>query len=145
MSRTTWKTKDGIKIPIRELDDNHLKNIIAQLRRNARKQMDRLEYELLAYADGAPDGASMAAESEAMHLVDMDVDEWLEGNCTQWKALNKEAQRRGIIEIPKKKTFTCAFCHQTKGIEHDAGGDQPGDRRMCQECEVVLYGIPNDW
>lgn len=97
MAVTVWKTKDGRAIPVKELEDSHLKNVISHLRKMALRKLEVLEYQLLAYAENAPDGAAMAAENEAGQIAEMDADEWLEENCKPWKALKREAERRGIL------------------------------------------------
>lgn len=61
----TWKCKDGRVLELKDIETDHLKNIIAVLRRKGLVTMDEfLSCAAYACAGSTPDGAAMAAENE---------------------------------------------------------------------------------
>lgn len=100
MSETTWTTRDGRTIPIRDMSDSHLRNTLAFLRRNVEHYRNVEAMRAWAYAEYAPDGAADAAEQAAYDVLDvMEDDEVLSMCVPEYTALVKEAQRRGLEEV----------------------------------------------
>lgn len=69
----TWTTRDGRRLRVVDMDDNHLLNTVRWMRRHPRTRMFCLLWAFRAarYAESAPDGESMAAESAASEFMDM--------------------------------------------------------------------------
>jgi len=80
-----WKCKDGRKIEIKELGDNHLKSINAMLKRNGFCHSDTY-FSALAYMSDAPDGAYDAISGE--------IDTWKHSSMTD--AIFDEIEERGL-------------------------------------------------
>lgn len=90
-----WRAKDGREIPVSEMTDQHLKHAIAFLERAYSSLC--LQWSAMAecYAMTAPDGASMAAESEAEALMqEADEQEHIEGEYPIYAVLVAEVERR---------------------------------------------------
>lgn len=93
-----WTTKTGDKIPVSKMDDSHLVNTIRFVRRNYQAIM--LHQAILcdsAYPDGEPDGAAMAAESEARYAFS-EAEELndIQVRVPIYKHLVKEANKRKL-------------------------------------------------
>lgn len=103
MSETTWTTRDGRIIPIRDMTDSHLRNTLAFLRRNVEHYRNAEAMRAWAYAEYAPDGAADAAEQSAYCVLEvMDDDEVLSECVSAYPALVTEAQRRGFEEVGRE-------------------------------------------
>jgi len=76
MNQKQWKTKDGTIVNIKDMDDNHLNNTIALIRRNARRIMDSNIASLLCACPNG-DGAVMAVEDELYKAEIISVEEYL--------------------------------------------------------------------
>lgn len=100
MSRAvTWKTKDGRVVRVREMDDAHLMNTIAFLRRRAPLRALFLAMNAGRYSETAPDGAAMAAEqaeTELLDLLDEGPDAILEQLEPAFPTMLREARRRKL-------------------------------------------------
>lgn len=91
-----WTTRDGRKIRVMDMTDNHIRNVIAFLRKKS-LTIIRLEILLITpmvkYAATAPDGAAMTAEHDADDIsrkVDKILDRW-----EKWiKIFEAELRRR---------------------------------------------------
>lgn len=95
--REIWTTKDGKKIKISEMQDDHLINSIRLLRRVVRRM--RLGHELsgfsmLNFVNG--EMAELAIEQSLEQEAAMDDEEWLNYH-TSYEELIKEAKRRDIL------------------------------------------------
>lgn len=85
-----WKTKDGRKLRLGDMDTDHLKNA-ARYARKAWRKLERQALSAIAYAGSAPDGAADAAEAEADGLGEQAIRHRL------WEgAFLKELKRRGV-------------------------------------------------
>ena len=103
MSETTWTTRDGRTIPIRDMTDRHLRNTLAFLRRNVEQYRNAEALRAWAYSEYAPDGAAYAAEQAAHFVLDvMDDDDVLQECVPEYPALVKEAQCRGFEEVGRE-------------------------------------------
>jgi len=93
-SRTHWRTKEGVEVPIREMDDNHLCNTIRYIERSLVYAIERRTVRFLSTPGPDPD-------SVAAFEFNTEFDQFLE---TRWfhclppvhRALKKEARRRGL-------------------------------------------------
>lgn len=98
---STWTMRDGTVIPISEMDDSHLFNAIAFLRRRNRAAVRCMAWQnalsAARYASTAPDGAADAAMGcvEPTLRGDHD-DEILAERLGAFAALLNEARRRGL-------------------------------------------------
>ena len=96
----TWTTKDGREIPVNQMSDSHIANVILMMRRKPMTLM-QLDYctPMYGYLSGdPPDGAAYAVESE-IRMIDrgyMD-EEILIHNFPEYGAVLKEGKRRGIV------------------------------------------------
>ena len=91
-----WVTKDGRKIKIADMDNNHLVNSINMLKRSAhmmRLNHEALGYSMLGFVNG--EMAQYAIESELFHESQMNNEEWLE-SYTSYGEMIKEVIRRNI-------------------------------------------------
>lgn len=98
-----WKTRDGRLIEISQMSDGHLLNTIAMLRRTHRRRAFALSMAADRYALDAPDGAAMAAEQEAVAILDLadETDDESVGRlCRPFMEMIRESRRRGL-EIPE--------------------------------------------
>lgn len=103
MSETTWTTRDGRTILIRDMTDRHLRNTLAFMRRNVEHYRNAEALHAWAYAEYAPDGAAGAAEQAAYFVLEvMDDDDVLKECVPAYPALVKEAQRRGFKEVGRE-------------------------------------------
>lgn len=73
-----WVTRDGRVILIREMEDAHLLNTIRMLRRGVDAYILRDVREMSSYIADAPNEAADACTMEALALIAMDADEYLE-------------------------------------------------------------------
>ena len=95
--KTTWVTKDGRAIPIVQMEDTHLANTIAFLRRRAWGMKEMCIAQGLRAACAMPgEMATMAIESDIQHLEEMEDEEFLEETVPQWENLLKEASKRNL-------------------------------------------------
>ena len=93
----TWKTQSDEYIPIRQLEDRHLVNIINFLCRNAAKNKAatlRDGYQLDSMLTG--EMACMTIERDIFALENMSLDEFLVESVPQWENLVRELWRRGL-------------------------------------------------
>ena len=102
MSETTWTTRDGRTISIRDMTDSHLRNTLAFLRRNVEQYRNSFALRAMAYAEYAPDEAADAAEQAAYCVLDVMEDDEVLQCVPAYPALVKEAQRRGFEEVGRE-------------------------------------------
>lgn len=96
-SDPTWETKDGEVIPISELGDNHLYNILNMLRRKAVAKLVEVQGTFLTMPEPQGEIASMdfdRAFDEVNEMTWLDVAE----DHPKWFFLVAEARRRGIVD-----------------------------------------------
>lgn len=74
---THWVTKDGERLTITEMDDDHLRNTIRMLRRKADVMKLSEMWNMGMYMETAPDGAYDACESAMQQFEDMTPDQYL--------------------------------------------------------------------
>ncbi len=101
---TTWVTREGWRVAVKDMTMGHVFNTVAMLRRQAeraiKKRIEKLENiagNAYAYAGTAPDGASMAAEGYAddcfREIYSLQQPEAVDIVCAQsvrcWPALMK--------------------------------------------------------
>lgn len=89
MSELVWTTRDGDRIPVRELTDRHLFNIIQWLWKQYQMNDEAiaLGYSMLGYIQG--DMAQYQVESDITHL------EQLQAVITFWQGvMDKEVHQR---------------------------------------------------
>lgn len=91
---TTWKTKDGRIIPIRDMSDQHLANTIRMLERCAPAHRSAEQEACMGGCAGLQsEMAQYAAEQGVDEMFEESPEEWLERQPT-YKALVKERKRR---------------------------------------------------
>ena len=104
-SQRYWKTKEGKRIHVRDLPDDHLISAIQMLRRTA-QQNHRLEIEaLLTGPEPHGDGAVDTTSEGFTQLANRD---WSDYVPKVYRALAREAERRHLEipdEEPKKMRF----------------------------------------
>lgn len=96
--RDVWVTKDRRVIPIRELDDDHLSNIISFLRRQAAKVIEQKAADILVSASSLQ--GEMAIDSmdrELTAVMNTSPQEVLE-SMPIYDALCDEADRRALAQ-----------------------------------------------
>lgn len=93
---TVWVPRDGQRIPVRDMGDQHLINTIRMLRRKAPFMMMNELRQMDRYIRDAPDGAAMGCESEADALINLSDDEYLSRTLPTFPALLAEAEKRGL-------------------------------------------------
>jgi hypothetical protein len=69
-----WRCHDGRVLYIREMGSQHIVNSLHMMQRVQRIHLMQGSLSALAYAGSAPDGAAMAAEGEADHMMDQALD-----------------------------------------------------------------------
>jgi hypothetical protein len=100
----TWRTKSGKVIPIAEMEDGHLLNTIRLLQRTYARVCLTVSLEASGYAATAPDGAAMAAESEADQLMEeAEEQENIGKEYPSFFPLLTEAARRGLDLLPLER------------------------------------------
>lgn len=67
----TWTCQDGRVLKISEMETSHIVNSLYMLMRATRVKLMNHGLSALSYASSALDGASMAAESEGMQMLDI--------------------------------------------------------------------------
>lgn len=87
-----WKTKDGRLIPIPELENEHLVNIIRMLDRNAERAAFNYVIRSSPLISMMGDMAQMAAEDAMMDLADEPTSVY--GDI--YNTLTDEAEKRGL-------------------------------------------------
>ena len=85
-----WTTKEGRKMPIRKLEDQHLLNILAYLQRRAPLLKDRESLKLLSLPEPNGDMAQLAFSQDIAYLAEQQSDDWLEEQPL-YQELEKEA------------------------------------------------------
>lgn len=108
-TRDTWVTREGVRIPIRELEDRHLDNIVAFLRRHARSTMESLIRKARSFLPTIDDWNACDTSAGLAFLTGMETlvgelesiteDEFLAATVEAWPALLEEQQRRGMVGL----------------------------------------------
>ena len=101
---TTWTTRDGRALAIKEMDDQHLVNTIRMLQRNVKVVRFRAEITMIRRYEALLSGiqgehAREAADAE----IDMQIDQMVQTSDFAWlkeipvfRALTREAKKRGL-------------------------------------------------
>lgn len=93
---TTWTTKDGRTLKIKDLEDKHLLNIMNMLMVRAPLIKERIFLEALRFRHCINgDMAGLAADQAIQEIGDMDDIEALM-ETPLYDALRKEAKKRGL-------------------------------------------------
>lgn len=86
-----WKTRDGRRIPVREMSLDHVRYALRMVD-IAAWRCDLDSWAACGYAASAPDGAAMAAEAESSSLLDQ------ADNHRRWALIFRaELQRRAGV------------------------------------------------
>lgn len=118
--RPIWQTREGQKIPIRELGDSHLLNIIAMLRRRAPLAQASA---LLSVMDGQQmlhgEMALDALEDAERDLTEMGTEEFLRHHSEVYEDLVEEAARRGLAlpEVDERRQSDLMTATLLMGID----------------------------
>lgn len=97
-SKTVWVTRDGERIPVKKMTDNHLCNTIKLLLHAAPGHKLREERELSRAMDVVHgDAATLAVENEYYMLSEMSIEDYLDMRVPTWEALLNEAVKRGLV------------------------------------------------
>jgi hypothetical protein len=93
-TKTVWVTRDGERIPVRDMTDSHLLNTIRWLERTHDARVLAMLQPYSAYLSGdPPDGAAMCAEQEACALIEASVEDIVPTYAT----MIDEARKRGLL------------------------------------------------
>ena len=99
-TRTIWVTKNGQRVPAKEMTDRHLVNTLRMCLRNAQRDLKILQAK---YEYGPPtfqgEMAQYYAERDWLDLIAMvpdDAEDWLESDLPTWATMVKEAEKRGL-------------------------------------------------
>lgn len=87
-TKTTWVTREGKRIAVKDMSDAHLLNAIAYIRRTAPLQFIRS-----LDAIGMSDAAEIALGTE---FEDLDDDDYAALQCPTFKTMLAEAEQRGL-------------------------------------------------
>lgn len=117
MSGATWRTRDGEEVAVRDLEDSHLKNVAWLLQRRAAAYKVALWFDTMGYSESAPDGAAMAAESEAEALDEMDPHEVALMTWPVYGEVVREAERRGLDLVNVQNDRRCRAIELRAGLE----------------------------
>ena len=98
-----WTTKDGRRVHVGKMEDEHLLNTIALLRRRNRNHVASAVFNRAlragSYATDAPDGAAMVAEEYVSHLMHgCHDDDILAEALPIFATMLTEAHRRGLLK-----------------------------------------------
>lgn len=88
-----WITRDGRRIPIYQLEDAHLTNILRMLRKGAEGERLRRNWIYLSADVPHGDAASLAFEDEQREVFDS---EWRAYVTPIFEMLERDCKRRGI-------------------------------------------------
>lgn len=97
-TKTTWVTKEGQRIKIKDMTDSHILNTIRMLERNAKIYQEVMipqAYAVLSSMRG--EGAQFCMEQEIRSLEDADPTELID--CPTYDALVEEAMKRNIYKF----------------------------------------------
>lgn len=98
--RAVWTMKNGQEIAIKDMGDSHLLNTIRLVRRYYGREMLANALAADSYAVDAPDGASMAAQSEANYAFEeADEQEDIGRHIPVFRCLLAELKRRKLEEL----------------------------------------------
>ena len=107
MKNDVWTTREGVKIPIKEMTNSHILNTITFFYKRREVIVSNLAMSMALYACDAPDGAAMAASQGVDQLMGSDIDEiWIDcmsASEEMWNII-KEARGRNIYmkAFPRK-------------------------------------------
>jgi hypothetical protein len=97
-----WTQRDGTRVRVRDMTDAHVWNTYRMLVAGALMAAHANALAALAYASGAPDGASMLAESEADALfraTHLDVHQRTRMDQMPWLfTFRAEMKHRGLLK-----------------------------------------------
>ncbi len=94
-----WRTKDGRKILIKEMEDAHLINTVRLLKRTAPAALDQTICRAWSfYMTLGGEMAQDAMEDEINVLEQMHPEDFLERDYPQWLPLIEELERRGLTD-----------------------------------------------
>ena len=97
--KTKWQTKDGTVIPIKDLTDSHLLNIIAYLLRTAPVAHEiAIDSAFIFSSSLRGEMAQYYAEGDCHRLTRISDEEFIEETIEQWPYLLREAKRRQLQE-----------------------------------------------
>jgi hypothetical protein len=93
-----WKTKEGHRLRICDMTDQHIKNAMRYLRRAAEESLsNEISAAYSVSSSFNPDGmAAYYADQDIERMEGMCVDEWIELHYPIYELLEKDAIRRGL-------------------------------------------------
>lgn len=96
--------RDGTKIRVGDMTNEHLINSINYFYRNRGKYLDALLLALCVYSDDAPDGAANCADA----AIDELLEDSAEDNWFNWLDEGRQEQLTWVVqEIQKRNLLTC--------------------------------------
>lgn len=93
MTAATWTTREGLTVPIGEMTDQHLRNTIRYLRRNAQRLADRPIR--IVYVEEGFLGFDMTDSKLVPQPGELTPAEYLREH-TPYEAMLRHAKRRGL-------------------------------------------------
>lgn len=93
----TWTMRDGTKIAVKDMDDNHLVNATNMLRRNVEKYRWAQQFEGLRAMQGMMGEMALDyAERDLEYALELEPEEFLDEMFETYKTLMWYVRRRGL-------------------------------------------------
>lgn len=143
LQQPVWRTKEGKKIPINKLEDEHLSNILNLLIKCAIQKRVLTEKTYLCPAFGGPigDGAQMAFDQEFDQVMELTTEDYLP---SIWHDLIYEAEKRKMIIPTLPDEAFVGLLALSSALKQRKRRKYPRlEDCVCQIFEGDTHGCPN--